>query len=623
VILTPAYLVPEFVDQCAQKRILRVVVESGGFSEFSKEGLQFETQLLEIVQQNNMRMVGPNCISVVNLEAGVCLPFASVPPDRFKLGDASIISQSGGVSLTFMGMLSTAGVGINKAVSIGNKSDLDESDYLEYFLSDNGTRMICIYLESISDGRRLLDLARKSSKPIITQKANRSVASQSVAFSHTAALANDDRIVDAAFKQTGIIRADDFEDLRAIAQGLSLPPVKGKNLVIISRSGGHAVTAADLAERHGFILPPLPDSFMKTVRQFFRADVISITNPLDLGVIFDFDIYAQIVEGCLNTLSPDAILLINTHGAVENESGLKLAKRVGEIVREQNLPIAFCLYADMADASEVQEMMGFPIYEDIDAALRGLACSRDWHDWSITNGEGSDFGAYVSDTEENAAVEVLSIDESLDLCETARIPTAMWEIAQTPEGAGDVANQIGFPVALKLAASDLSHKSDVGAVAIGLEDQVEVTRRAEQMLELHISEAEDPSFLVQEMVMGGVELLVGGKIDPTFGPVVSLGLGGILVEIYDDVIFRVAPLSKSDANSMIDELRGRKLLDGYRGEPPVDRQSIIQTLLSISNLMMEDSGLVEFEINPLIATRDGAIAVDARGLRKVKTATIG
>ncbi len=225
VILTLAYLVPELVDQCAQKRILRVVVESGGFSEFSDEGKLLEDRLLKSIHQNDMRLVGPNCLSVVNLETGVCLPFANVPADRFKLGDASIISQSGAVSLTFMGMLSSAGIGINKAVSMGNKSDLDESDYLEYFLSDNGTRMICMYLESISDGRRLLDLARKSSKPIITQKANRSVASQTVAFSHTAALANDDRIVDAAFKQTVIIRADDFEDLRAIAQGLTPPPV--------------------------------------------------------------------------------------------------------------------------------------------------------------------------------------------------------------------------------------------------------------------------------------------------------------------------------------------------------------------------------------------------------------
>jgi acetyltransferase len=621
VILTPAHLVPMFVSQCGQKGIHRVVVESGGFSEFSEEGKELESELMQTIHKYQMRMVGPNCISVVNLETGVCLPFGIIPPERFTLGDASIIAQSGGVSLTFMGMLSHAGVGINKAVSIGNKTDLDESDYLEYFLSDDGTRMVCMYLESISDGRRLINLARNASKPIIIHKANRVAASQKVAFSHTAALADDDRIVDAAFKQSGILRAEDFEDVKSIARGLVLPPVRGNDLVIISRSGGHAVTAADLADRHGFNLPPLPETFIKTVRDHFRADVISLTNPLDLGVLFDFNIYAQIVEGSLQALSPDAVLLINTYGPAENDSGLMLAKRVGEIVREQDLPIAVCLYADMADLSEVQDLMGFPIYEDIDAALRGLACSRDWFDWSSKNGKGSDFGAYVFETEENALNEVLSINESFDLCEKAGITTAMWEVVPTPEIAGDAANRIGFPVALKLSISDVSHKSDIGAVAVGLGDRKKVTRRAEEMLELQKYDGEVPSFLVQEMVMGGVELLVGGKIDSTFGPVVTLGLGGVHVEIFDDVCFRVAPLSKGEADSMIDELRGRQLLEGYRGQAPVDRDSINQTLLSISKLMMEEKDLIEFEINPLIATENGVIAVDARGLRGVKIGT--
>jgi acetyltransferase len=619
VILTPAYLVPEFVTQCAQKGILRVVVESGGFSEFSKEGEQLENQIQETVDMNNMRLVGPNCISVVNLEAGVCLPFGVIPPERFKLGDASIISQSGGVSLTFMGMLGTAGVGTNKAVSIGNKSDLDETDYLDYFLSDDGTRLVCIYLESISDGRRLLNLAKKSSKPIIAQKANRSAASQSVAFSHTAALASDDRIVDAAFQQAGIIRADDFDDVKAIAQGLTLPPVKGNNLVIISRSGGHAVTAVDLAERHGFHLPPLPKSFMNTVRALFRADVISITNPMDLGVLFDFDIYAQIVEGSLEALSPDAVLLINTYGAIENESGLKLAKRVGEIMRNQNLPIALCLYADAADLSEVQEQMRFPVYEDINTALRGLASSRDWHFWSQSGMNGSSFEPYDARLWKEVSTETLLLNEALSLCEQISIPTAKWEIVQTPHSASEVSSRIGFPVALKLIASNVSHKSDIGGVEIDLLDAQDVSQQASQMLcsfKENYSTNTSPSLLVQEMIQDGVEVLIGGKIDPTFGPVVTFGLGGIHVEIFNDVSFRVAPISGIEAHNMINELRGKELFDGFRGGPVVDREAIVSALLSISDLLVNDPRVVEFEINPLIAKEKGVFAVDARGLMR-------
>ncbi len=349
VIITPAALVPHFAEICGRKGIRRVVVESGGFSEFSQEGNRLEQELLSIIRKWNMRLVGPNCISVVNLSAGVCLPFAPVSPAFAQPGHAAVIAQSGGVSLTYMGMLSSVGIGASKVVSIGNKSDLDETDYLEYLLADEESELICLYLESITDGRRLMDLASSSAKPIIIHKANRTKASQSVAFSHTAALADDDRIVSAAFKQAGILRAEGFRDLVAIAQGLSLPPVLGDDLVIISRSGGHAVAAADAAERHGFRLTPLPESFTDAVRSYFRADVIALTNPIDLGVIFDFDIYAQIVEQCLHALSPSAILLINTYTVHEDAGALQMAKRVGEMVQKEKRPIAFCVSADSAE----------------------------------------------------------------------------------------------------------------------------------------------------------------------------------------------------------------------------------------------------------------------------------
>ena len=225
VILTPADTVPDLMDTCGRKGIQRLVIESAGFSEFSDEGRRLEERLLEIAHKWNIRFVGPNCISVINLETGVCLPFGLISPEIVRRGPVSIIAQSGGVSLTYLGLLSKTGVGVNKVVSIGNKTDLNETDYLEYLLDDEETEIVSLYLESISDGRRLMDLARSSSKPVIIHKANRGKASQGVAFSHTAALADDDRIVDAAFKQTGILRAGGFQDMAAIAQGLSLPPV--------------------------------------------------------------------------------------------------------------------------------------------------------------------------------------------------------------------------------------------------------------------------------------------------------------------------------------------------------------------------------------------------------------
>lgn len=618
VILTPASIVPNLMETCGRKGILRVIIESGGFSEFSDEGRHLEQQLLATARKWNIRFVGPNCISVVNLETGVCLPFAPIPPDIMRLGPASVVSQSGGVSLTYMGQLSLAGVGVNKAISIGNKADLDETDYLNYLLADDGTEMICLYLESISDGQQLMELARFSSKPIIIHKANRGQASQAIAFSHTAALADDDRIVSAAFRQAGIIRAEGLRDLVTIAQGLTLPPVNGSDLMIISRSGGHAVAAADAAERHGFRLPPPPDSFIEAVRAHFRADVIALTNPLDLGVVFDFEVYALIVEQSLQALSPDAILLINTYSQGEAEGARRLAHRVGEIVKQTGRPIAFCVYSATDDIQEIQSEIGMPAFSDIEDALRGLAASRDWNQRRVIPIESTPTSIGISPPvrkELSLIGGMLTSDLALTLCQTYGIPTAPWDVAHDPDDAVRAAQRLGLPVALKVLSSNIIHKTDAGGIALGLDKPSAVKREAKAMLSrvaVHSSIEQPASLMVQQMVQNGVEVILGGKRDPTFGPVVMFGLGGIHAEIFDDVAFRVAPLDRVDALTMIDEVRGSRLLEGFRGEAPVNREALVKALLSLSQLLLENPRISEMDINPLILTEDGAIAVDAR-----------
>jgi len=620
VILTPASIVPNLMETCGRKGILRVIIESGGFSEFSDEGRHLEQQLLATARKWNIRFVGPNCISVVNLETGVCLPFAPIPPDIMRLGPASVVSQSGGVSLTYMGQLSLAGVGVNKAISIGNKADLDETDYLKYLLADDGTEMICLYLESISDGQQLMELARFSSKPIIIHKANRGQASQAIAFSHTAALADDDRIVSAAFRQAGIIRAEGLRDLVTIAQGLTLPPVNGSDLMIISRSGGHAVAAADAAERHGFRLPPPPDSFIEAVRAHFRADVIALTNPLDLGVVFDFEVYALIVEQSLQALSPDAILLINTYSQGEAEGARRLAHRVGEIVKQTGRPIAFCVYSDTDDIQEIQGEIGMPAFSDIEDALRGLAASRDWNQRRVIPIESTPTSIGISSPvrkEISLIGGMLTSDLALTLCQTYGIPIAPWDVAHDPDDAVRAAQRLGLPVALKVLSSNIIHKTDAGGIALGLDKLSAVKREAKAMLSrvaVHSSIEQPALLMVQQMVQNGVEVILGGKRDPTFGAVVMFGLGGIHVEIFDDVAFRVAPLDRVDALTMIDEVRGSRLLEGFRGEAPVNREALVQALLSLSKLLLENPRISELDINPLILTEDGAIAVDARAV---------
>jgi acyl-CoA synthetase (NDP forming) len=617
VILTPAVTVPELMEACGRNGIRTAVIESGGFSEFSEEGHRLEQQLLAVARKWHMRFVGPNCISVINQEIGLCLPFVPVSPTMVRLGPASIVSQSGGVSVTYMDLLCMAGVGVNKAVSIGNKTDLNESDYLTYLLQDHGTQFIIAYLESINDGRKLMDLARSSAKPIIMHKANRGRASHHVALSHTAALADDDRIVSSAFRQVGILRSENFRDTVAIAQGLSLPPVLGGNLVVISRSGGHAVIAADAAERYGFQLPALSAKFVERVRSLFRSDVIALTNPIDLGVIFDFDLYARIVEECLKELSPDAVLLINTFSVSESEAAHRLACRIEEIVERSHRPIAFCVYSQGDERQMTQRETKLPVFAGIEDAMRGLAASRDW------NSRHSRLGPNPEVTEapsQEAQVllkgsEMLTADRALALCELYGIPVAPFEVANDPEHAALAAGRLGYPVAVKALTPKLLHKSDEGGVVLGLVNATAVEQEASTMLARVSDRAR---LMVQRMIKGGLEVIAGGKRDQCFGPVVMFGLGGIYVEVLQDVSFRVAPLSRVDAELMIEEVQGRLLLEGIRGTGPLDRRSLVKALLSISRMLTENQSISEIDINPLLVLNNGVVALDARVLMSKK-----
>jgi len=612
VILTPAATVPDLMETCGRKGIRRVVIESGGFGEFSQEGRRLEQKLLEIARRWDIRFVGPNCISVIDVENGLCLPFGSMSPVNARLGPASVVSQSGGVSLTYVDRFFMAGVGVNKAVSIGNKTDLDETDYLAYLLQDPGTEIICLYLESIGDGRKLMDLARSSRKPIIVHKVNRGQASQRIALSHTAALADDDRIVSAAFRQVGIFRVEDFRESVAVAQGLTLPPVRGNDLIIISRSGGHAVIAADAAERSGFRLAPLPGEFVERVRALFPADVIALTNPIDLGVIFDFDLYARIVEDCLRVLSPDAVLLINTYTLNEAEGAHRLARRVEEIVRGSGRPIAFCVYSQGDEIQIVQQHTSLPVFAEIEDALQGLAASRDWNSWRARRIAPAGEAVRASREEAQRLLTrsgVLTADQALALCRIYGIPVASSEIANNPDEAVQAADQLGYPVALKALATQLVHKSDMGGVTLGLADAAAVKREATAML---TRIAHPARLMIQRMVSDGLEVILGGKRDRSFGPVVMFGLGGINVEVFNDVAFRVAPLSRADAEEMIEELHGKRLLDGVRGKPPIDREALVESLLSLSCMLMENPRITEVDVNPLLVLEHGAAAVDAR-----------
>jgi acyl-CoA synthetase (NDP forming) len=620
VFLTPAATVPGLLDACGEKGIRRAVIESAGFAEFSAAGRELEERVRAVAHRWGIRFVGPNCISAVNMENGLCLPFARLERRAVKRGSVSVLAQSGGVSITYLLLLSEAGLGVNKVVSMGNKADLDEVDYLTFLLDDPGTEIICLYLESIEEGRRLVELAASSPKPIIVHKANTGRASAQIAFSHTAALANDDRIVDTALRQARVVRAASFDDTVALAQGFALAPVRGNDLIIVSRSGGHAVVAADAVEAKGFRLAPIPDDFLADVRSLFRADVISLTNPLDLGVLFDFDLYGRIVEECLHTLDPDALLLVHTYSTgLESEMSRRLARRARELSRELDKPVAFCAFAEREETQALKRQMDYPVFTEIEGAVRALAASRDRCNRPVRLLPLSPAPAHRPREVEGLLDRngVLATEMALGLCAAFGVPTAEWAVVESVDGALVAAGAMGYPVALKVLSPDISHKSDVGGVVLGIGSREVLLAEYPALLarlEERARDARITGFLVQRMLSGGREVILGGARDPSFGPVVMFGLGGVYVELFKDVAFRLAPLTREDAEEMISEVRGSRLLRGVRGEPPGDVEAVVEALLALSRLVAECPEVAEVDVNPLLVFDKGVVAVDARAV---------
>lgn len=387
-ILTPSSTIPGILEACGRKKIRWAIIETGGFSEYSEEGENLSREVLKIAKDWGIRIVGPNCIGIINIENGFVVPFVKLKKAGVNQGNISIISQSGGVCLAYFNLLTSSNVGIAKMISMGNKLDLDEIDYLTYLTQDQKTRIIGLYLESLKDGRKLIEIARQTSKPIIVHKANIGESSQNIAKLHTAALTNDDRIVEEAFKQAHIIRTKDFRSFVSAVKILSLPPMKGNNLVILSRSGGIAIVAADSAEQYGFRLYTFTEEFRNQVHGYFRAKVIKPTNPLDLGDLFDFDLYLKILDQVLNINDVNGILF--QHGAAGDEKELsrKLINEIKDLSFRYKKPVALCLLTDEEELACIKRIIDFPIFSEPNEALGALAVSRDFYrKQEISNGE--------------------------------------------------------------------------------------------------------------------------------------------------------------------------------------------------------------------------------------------
>ena len=625
VILTPAQTVPAILEECGQKGIRRVIIETAGFREFTQEGQQLEQDIAQVAWKHQIRFVGPNCIGAMNMENGLCVPFPRLT--KFvKRGEVSVITQSGGVGMSVLNLMANEGLGLNKFVSVGNMLDIDAEDMLEYMISDEGTRLIFIYLESIRDGRKLMRAARKSPKPVLIFKANIGKLGQNIALSHTASLTSDDKVVEAAFQQTGIIRVHDATTLGNSLKILGLPPMQGNNLGIISRSGGHAVIAADACELSGFNLAQFPETFLREIEQYFRASVIRLTNPLDLGDLFDLNMYAEIVERTLQLDGVDGVVFLHTSlSEAENLSSRLLLERIMGLVKRYNKPVAYYISTAAHEVNYLKQNTNYPIFTQVVETIRALEMSYRYSQQVQRIQSQEPLPAYEVDRPtvraliDGAKAEErdLLLSEALQVLEAYGIPSVPGAVAATLEEAKAAAAEIGYPVALKIISRQISHKSDMGGVQLNLRNEEALAAAYADMLgRIHRAypAARLDGVLVQPMVTGGRELILGGRQDPQFGPVLLLGLGGIFVEILEEVVVRIAPLPRSTAEEMVESLRGVQILKGARGHKPADIEALVEALLRLSQLLNDFPEIKELDINPLrlFPENEGCSALDAR-----------
>ncbi len=628
IILTPAATIPGLMEQCGRKGIKRVIIESGGFGEFSGEEDRLSDQIVAIAKKYGIRFIGPNCIGIVNWTNGLATPFMPMK-NVFRKGSVGIIAQSGGVALSLLYMFDSEQIGLSKFAAIGNKLNIDENDLIEHYLEDPDTSVICLYLESIEDGRRLCEIGRRSPKPIVVHKANIGSLSRVIASSHTAALANDDQVVDAALRQAGIVRFKDMQSYLDFVKILQLPRMKGRNLAIVSRSGGHAVIAADAAATYGFSLPPFPQQFLDEIRKHLRADVIRLTNPLDLGDLFDFQVYIRIVEHTLQEDNIDGVLFLHTYSAAspEKAASRRLLQSVAGLPAKYGKPVAMCISCEQMEMSTLHKEFEFPIFLSPERAVEAFDRAIAFHARrsSIRPAEEIVRPAQAPDDETirsliyRAMAEGRSplLHEALEMIRAAGIRVPEFIPVLEPEIPESELRRFPGPYAVKIIASGVSHKSDEGGVILGLQDD-EAVRSAAMDMWAGFGKAPDAGMIgvvVQKMATrrpGSYELIIGGKRDPQFGPVVMVGYGGIFVEFFGKIALRMAPLSRDEIDGMIDELPGAEILKGVRGRPAVDRNALIEAILGVAYLMVNFPEIREIDVNPIICSPSGAMAVDAR-----------
>jgi acetyltransferase len=627
VIVIPAQNVLDVMEECGRKGVKFAVVISAGFKEIGGEGIEREKKLVEIARKYGIRVVGPNCLGIIDMHTPINATFGPQPQRK---GGIAFISQSGALLTAILDWSSKVGIGFSNIVSLGNKADLNETDFVEYLGENPETKVILLYLESISDGRRFIQVTSAVSrkKPIVLLKGGVTEAGARAALSHTGAMAGGATALKAAMKKAGVILVSSLSELFDIAIAFANQPIpQGGRVGIVTNAGGGGVVTSDLAILRGLKLASLSPSTIDVLRKSLPP-MAAIYNPVDVLGDARADRYRVAIETLLRDPNVDALITILTPQAVtEPEETAKVIIEMSRLYIEKPILSVFIGGEKVEKAVKLLIDNGIPVYdmpEKAVAALSGMVMYRELREYLAKIAESIE----VYDVDKSTALSiirkalqenrrVLLESEAKDLVKSYGIPVAPTKLARNEEEAVEIANSMGYPVVLKIASPDITHKSDVGGVVMNIRSDEEV-REAFRTIIINVRRyapnASIYGVVVQKMVPKGREVIIGTTKDPVFGHIIMFGLGGVYTELFKDVSFRLAPLSLYEAKEMVMETKAYTLLKGFRGEPPADIPSVINTLIRVSKLVTDVPQIVEMDINPLFVYEEGvgALAVDVK-----------
>ena len=607
ILIVPPNATPEAIQACGQRGIKAATIVTGGFREVGEEGTVLEQECLDIAQQYSVRLLGPNCIGTIDTHYPLDTTF--LQPPMPTQGGIGFISHSGAFAASIVDWARGEGFGFSQIVSLGNQADVNETDMLPMLADDPHTKVIVMYMESVSDGRRFVEVAREVSrrKPIIALKVGRFESGQKAAASHTGALAASDTAFDAAFEKAGILRADTTEQMFDWARGFdTLANARystTKRVAILTNAGGPGVIAADALEQNGLSLAKLSDVTLQALTTILPSSA-SILNPVDMLASASPNVYADCLKALLRDENVDAAMVILPPPPMFKAE--VVAEKLIEVIRQFDKTVFIALLGStlITEARFTFERANVPTYpfpERAASALGALFKQADHRPQTVNR------TVHRPQSTVNISPKGLLAHYG--------IPTASMKLAQSEEEAVNVANELGYPVVMKIASPDILHKSDIGGVALNIQDNESLLRAYAQIMSL-AKTAKPDAFIegihLQSQISDGQEVIVGMVRDPQFGPLMMFGSGGVEVEGLKDVAFALAPLNQAEAQEMIRKTWAGRKLKGFRHIPSADEESVVDVVVNLSWLALENESIEEIEINPLRVLEEGVVAVDVR-----------